>query len=70
MAERIHAMLNFPKDAWSAVNKLKEWIQGHHVTPNSMRFKKEDNNYTENDEEKLEVLSSHFEIVINSDVLI
>ena len=63
-------MLNFPKDAWSTVNKLKEWIQGHHVTPNSMRFKKEDNNYTENDEEKLEVLSSHFEIVINSDVLI
>ena len=43
LAERIHSMSHFSKDAWSAVNKLKEWIQSHHVTPNIMRFKKEDN---------------------------
>ena len=54
-------MSYFSKDAWSAVNKLKEWIQGHHVTPIIMRFKKEDNTYTETDEEKVEILSTHFE---------
>ena len=62
LAERIHSMSNFPKDAWSAVNKLKEWIQCHHVTPIIMRFKKEDNTYTETDEEKIDMVSSHFEI--------
>ena len=40
LAEKIHSMSHFPKDALSAVNKLKDWIQGHHVTPNIMRFKK------------------------------
>ena len=29
-----------------------------------MRFKKKDNTYTETDEEKLEILSTHFEIVL------
>ena len=33
-----------------------------------MRFKKEDETYTETDEEKLEILSTHFEKVFNSDV--
>ena len=33
-----------------------------------MIFKKEDNTYTETDEEKLEMLSTHLEIVFNSDV--
>ena len=55
-------MSYFSKDAWSAVNKLKEWIQGHHVTPIIMRFKKEDNTYTETDEEKVDMVSSHFEM--------
>ena len=68
LAERIHSMSHFPKDAWSAVNKLKDWIQGHHVTPNIMKFKKEDETYTETDEEKLEMLSTHFEKVFNSEV--
>ena len=61
-------MSYFPKDVWSAVNKLKDWIQGHHVTPNIMRFKKADDTYTETDEEKLEVLSTHFTKVFNSNV--
>ena len=33
-----------------------------------MRFKKKDSTYTETDEEKLEILSTHFEKVFNSDV--
>ena len=61
-------MSHFPKDAWSAVNKLKEWIQGHHGTANIMRFKKEDETYTETDKETLEMLSTHFEKLFNSDV--
>ena len=61
-------MSHFLKDARSVVNKLKEWIQGHHVTPNITRFKKDDETYTETDEEKLEILSTHFEKVFNSDV--
>ena len=48
-------MLYFPTYARSAVNKLKDWIQGHHVTPNIMRFKKADDTYTETDEENLKV---------------
>ena len=68
LAERIHSISYFPKDAWSAVNKLKEWIQSHHVTPNIMRFKKEDNTYTETDEEKVEILSTHFEFFLNDTV--
>ena len=40
-------MSHFLKDARSAVNKLKEWIQCHHGTPNITRFKKEDETYTE-----------------------
>ena len=67
-AERIHSMSYFTKDAWSAVNKLKYWIQGNHVTPNIMRFKKADDTYTKTDEEKLEVLSPHFTKVFNSNV--
>ena len=61
-------MSYFPKDAWSVVNKLKDWIQGHHITPNIMRFKKADDTYTETDEKKLEVLSTHFTKVFNSNV--
>ena len=68
LAERIHSMSHFPKDTWSAVNKLKDQIQGYHVTPNIMRFKKEDETYTETDEEYLEMLSTHFEKVFNSDI--
>ena len=33
-----------------------------------MRFKKENNTYTETDEEKLEMLLNHFEIVFNSNI--
>ena len=61
-------MSHFPKDAWSVVNKLKEWIQSHHITPNIMRFKKEDNTYTDTDEEKVAMLSTQFENVFNSTV--
>ena len=43
-------------------------MQYHYVTPNIIIFKKEDNTYTETDEEKLEVLLTHFENVLNSDV--
>ena len=56
-------MSYFPNNAWSVINKLKEWIQGHHVTLNIMS---EDNTYTKNDEESPEMLSTHFEIVFNS----
>ena len=35
---------------------------------NIMRFKKENNTYTETDEEKLEMLLNHFEIVFNSNI--
>ena len=62
LADIIHSMSHLPKDDWSVVNKLKEWIQCHHVTPIIMRFKKEDNTYTETDEEKIDMVSSHFEI--------
>ena len=34
LVERIHSMSYFQKDAWSVVNKLKDLIQGHHVTSN------------------------------------
>ena len=61
-------IIYFSKDTWSDVNKLKEWVQYHYVTPNIIIFKKEDNTYTETDEEKLEVLLTHFENVLNSDV--
>ena len=33
-----------------------------------MRFKKEDNTYTETDEEKVEILSTHFEFFFNGTV--
>lgn len=51
LAERIHSMSYIIKDARSAVIKLKDWIQGHHVSPNIMKFKKADDTYTETDEE-------------------
>ena len=34
LAERIREMSYLTKDAWSTVNKLREWIQGPHITPN------------------------------------
>ena len=46
---------------------MKEWIKCHHAKPNIMRYKKEDHIYTETDEEKLVIFSTHFKKVYNSD---
>ena len=51
LVERIHSMSYFQKDAWSVVNKLKDSIQEHHVTPKIMRFKIAVDTYTETYEE-------------------
>ena len=32
-------MADTPKEAWKSVNLTKDWIQGHHKTPNIMRLK-------------------------------
>ena len=55
LANRIHDLVNYPKDEWNAVNTLKEWIQGHHKTPDIMRLIKEDGSFTGSDEEIIEV---------------
>ena len=68
LAKRIHDLANYPKDAWKAVNTLKEWIQGHHKTPDIMRLSKEDGSFTSSDEEILVVLAKHFQKIYNSDV--
>ena len=49
LAVRIHDMANYPKNAWKAVITLKEWLQGYHKTPNTIRLKKSDKNFTEPD---------------------
>ena len=51
LVERIYSMSYFQKDAWSVVNKLKDSIQEHHVTPKIMRFKIAVDTYTETYEE-------------------
>ena len=33
LAHRIHDLANTPRDVWKAVTTLKEWIQGHHKSP-------------------------------------
>ena len=56
------------KDSWKAVNTLKEWIQGHHKTPDIMRVVKEDGSFTGTDEEIVDILAHHFYKVYNSNV--
>ena len=53
-----------------AVNILKSWIQGHHKSPDIMRFEKDDGTFTVIDEEIVEILSKHFHTVFNSNVKI
>ena len=52
LAERIHEMSRNSTYSLKAVNTLKKLIQGHHKTPDIMRFIKEDGNFTGTDEEK------------------
>ena len=61
LAKRIHDLANYPKDAWKAVNTLKEWIQGHHKTLDIMRWIKDDGSFAGSDEEILVVLARHFQ---------
>ena len=68
--ERIHAMSQNSRDSWKAVNILKRWIQGHHKSPDIMRFEKDDGTFTVTDEEIVEILSKHFHTVFNSNVKI
>ena len=68
LAERIHEMARNPKDSWKAVNTLKEWMQGHHKSPDIMRFIKEDGSFVGTDEEVVEILAKHFHKVYNSNV--
>ena len=68
LAERIHEMARNPKDSWKAINTLKEWIQGHHKTPDIMRFAKEDSSFTGTDEEVVDILAHHFHKVYNGNV--
>ena len=65
LADRIHDMANYPKDAWKAVFTLMEWLQGHHKTPNIFRLQKKDNSFTETDSEVVELLSKYFHSVYN-----
>ena len=65
LADRIHDMANYPKDAWKAVFTLKEWLQGHHKTPTIFRLKKKDDSFTETDPKVVELLSKFFHSVYN-----
>ena len=66
LAGRIHEIARNPKYSWKAVNTLKEWIQGHHKTPDIMKYIKEDRSFTGTDEEVVEILADHFHKVYNS----
>ena len=57
-------MSKISKEVWSAVNTLKDWIQDSHVTLNIMN----EYTYFETDEENLDILSTDFRKVYNSDV--
>ena len=48
----------------------KKWIQGHHKTPDMMRFIKKDYNFTGTDEEVVEILPKHFYKIYNSNIKI
>ena len=61
LANRTHDLANYPKDAWKVVNTLKESIQCHHKTPDSMRLIKEDGSFTSSDEEIIEVWANKLE---------
>ena len=61
-------MSKISKEVWSAVNTLKDWIQDSHVTLNIISFKKNEYTYFETDEENLDILSTDFRKVYNSDV--
>ena len=57
-------MSKISKEVWSAVNTLQDWIQDSHVTLNIMN----EYTYFETDEENLDILSTDFRKVYNSDV--
>ena len=68
LANIIHDLANSPRGAWKAVTIVKEWIQGHHKSPDIIRLKNSKGNFSESDEETLEILWIHFMNVYNSKV--
>ena len=70
LAERIYDQSASPRDSWKAVNTLRELIQGHHKSPDIIRFKNEDGSFIETDENNVKYLSGHFHNLFNSDVQI
>ena len=68
LADRIHQMSCSPRDSWKAVNTLKNWIHGHHISPEIMRFRKENGEFTKTNKENVAELVKHFLKVFNSKV--
>ena len=68
LANRIHQMSCSPRDSWKAVNTLNNWIQGHRITPEITRFRKENGEFTKTNKEIVAELVKHFHKVFNSKV--
>ena len=68
LADRIYQMSCSPRDSWEAVNTLQNWIQGHHNTPEIMRFRKENGEFTKHNKENIAELIKYFHKVFNSKV--
>ena len=52
------------------MNTLKDWIHGHHKTPDIMRFQLPNSTFSLTNEEHVEILCKHFISVYNSKVSI
>ena len=68
LPNRIHQMSDSPRDSWKAVNTLKNWIQGHRKTPEIIRFRKENGEFTKTNKENVAELIKHFHKVFNSKI--
>jgi len=59
-------MRTHPKEAWGAVKDLKAGITGHHSTPDVMRFRLPNGEFSKTSQKHASVLQPHFSAVFNN----
>ena len=70
LAGRMDNMNKSPKDAWRAINTLKQGFTAHHTNHTPIKFNKEDGALTSTDRENIILLSQHFHGVCNRETSI
>ena len=58
-------MPSSPKKAWEGIKVLQKGLSAHHKSPQTMRFKQDNGQFSKNDREHIEQLEPHFHRVFN-----